>query len=319
MNTKNLSLKAILLLLVCTYNFTACSDSSNDENSETETPNEPVSLYTYFSNDPDYSLLVQAIDQIGYNNALNVDGAGSYTFFAPNNEAFSRYLAEKNINSIQNIPTNTLTQIILNHMLSGKAKFASEITEGYNKTQAKEYITQANIDLFVAKKNSTITLNDGILITKADIEVTNGIIHKIDDLITPATLATFIKVDSELSNLYNASKELDNEVFTKLNDIEADITVFIPSEEAFLDMGTVTLESLNKTIKYHIIDGEINTSNNLKDGDVLNTWQGNAIKINTGDSIIITDSANENATIIAKDFVAWNGVAHIINKVLKYE
>ncbi|MCF8715186.1 fasciclin domain-containing protein [Joostella atrarenae] len=319
MNTQKKSLKAVLLLLISACNLVACSESSNDEGSEPEIINEPVALYSYLSNNEDYSILVEAINQIGYQDALNVDKAGSYTFFAPNNEAFKRYLDDNGVSSIQNVPTSLLTQIILNHMLNGPEKKLKEIPEGYNKTQAKEYPSLANIDVFVSKNNDTVTLNDGILVTKEDIDVTNGVIHQIDDVIVPATLATFIKVDPAFSNLYDASEQINSEISDKLHDAAAEITLFVPSEDAFLTMGTVTFEKLEKTLKYHIIDGKSYPSTKLVNDMTLDTWQGSSIKISVKDAITITDISTENATVISKDIVAWNGIAHVIDKVLKYE
>ncbi|WP_335964508.1 fasciclin domain-containing protein [Galbibacter sp. PAP.153] len=319
MNKQNLPLKAIMLLLIFSCSLIACSNSSSEDNPETELPEESVSLYTYLKNDSNYSILVEAINQIGYQDALNVDGAGSYTFFAPNNEAFTKYLEANKINSVINIPTNTLTQIILNHMLLGKEKMINAIAEGYNKTQAKEFSSQANIDLFVSKPNDAFIINDGILVTKADIEVTNGVIHEVDAVIKPNTLATFIKVDPAFTNLYDASQAINSDIYTKLNDPTADLTLFVPNEAAFLAMGTITVEELEETVKYHVLDGNVFSASKFQDNGELKTWQGTNITTNTGSNVTITDNIGGKATMAKTDYVAWNGIAHVIDKVLEYE
>ncbi|QLE01948.1 fasciclin domain-containing protein [Galbibacter sp. BG1] len=318
---QNLSLKALVLLCMLACSLIACSDSSSDEGEDGQDPivSTDVSLFTYLSSETKYSVLVEAIEQVGFQNALNADGAGSYTFFAPTNDAFNAYLKENNISSVKNIPTNTLTQIIYNHMLSGKEKFANEIAEGYNKTQAKQFPSQANIDLFVSKANDAFTINDGVLVTKANIDVNNGIIHEVNKVIKRATLATFLKVDPAFGQLYDASKQFNEEIYEKINDITAEITLFIPNEKAFGEIPSLPFAEMDQTLRYHIIDGKVVTSSKIQNNATVATWQGTNITTNTGSSVTIKDAKGETATVVAKDFVAWNGVAHVIDKVLLYK
>ncbi|MCM5661383.1 fasciclin domain-containing protein [Galbibacter mesophilus] len=317
---QNLSLKAFMLLFIFACSLTACSDSS-DEGGEKEDPivSTDVSLYTYLKEDPKYSLLVEAIIQVGYQDALNVDGGGSTTFFAPTDEAFKAYLKEEGMNSVKNIPTNRLTEIVKNHMLNGKEKFAEEISAGYHKTQAKQFPSQASINLFVSKENDAFVINDGILVTKADIDVNNGVIHEVNKVIKPATLATFLKVDPVFAQLYDASKQINNEVYEKLSNETAKLTVFIPNGKAFSEMPSLTFEKIDQTLRYHIVDGEVITSTKIKNNAMVKTWQGENLTTMTGNDITITDKTGASAKVVAKDFVAWNGVAHVVDKVLLYE
>ena len=97
-------------------------------------------------------------------------------------------------------------------------------------------------------------------------------------------------------------------------------TVFAPNDEAFAKLPAGTVETLLKPenkqklvsiLTYHVIPGEV------KSGDIggkkiaVKTVQGQDIKVNATEAVMIND-----AKVAMADIVASNGVIHVIDKVI---
>jgi len=99
---------------------------------------------------------------------------------------------------------------------------------------------------------------------------------------------------------------------------EGPFTVFAPTDEAFakLPAGTVEAlladkEKLTAILTYHVVPGKVMAADvvNLSEAATVN---GAAISImNHGGSVMIND-----ATVIAADIAASNGVIHVIDTVI---
>lgn len=284
----------------------ADSDSDSDPDSDTTT-DEVVTLTAFFNNDPNFSLLSEAIEQIGFSEAL--DNPSSFTFFAPDNTAFEAYLTSLGINDIKNIPTNLLNQIVKNHMLSG-AQEIKDLSSGYINTSAKEFSTQGAINMYIAKDGMTTLINGTVMITEADIEATNGTIHKVNKVIALPSVATFLMADPQFSvfaeGIFN-----DDGITNDLINLDTDFTVFIPANETFGDI-TIT----ENILKYHVSKGVVKRSNSFSD-EILTTESGSNLEVTiSGNDILLTDESGNTANIMIKDIQAWNGAIHTINKVL---
>jgi uncharacterized surface protein with fasciclin (FAS1) repeats len=73
-------------------------------------------VYTQILEIPELSTFARCIEITGYDKILDV--SGSYTVFAPSNEAFDTWLAQNsNYNSIDNIPVAELSRIVKFHIL----------------------------------------------------------------------------------------------------------------------------------------------------------------------------------------------------------
>ena len=120
----------------------------------------------------------------------------------------------------------------------------------------------------------------------------------------------------QLSTLVSAVKAA--ELVETLNG-EGPFTVFAPTNEAFGNLPDGTLDMLlmdeNKQklqgiLTYHVVPGKI-MSSDLKDGQMVETVQGNKIKVSLDDGAKIND-----ANVIKADVEASNGVVHIIDAVI---
>ena len=73
-------------------------------------------LYTQILSQPDLSTFASCLKLTGYDTIINV--SGSYSVFAPNNDAFVLYFqTHTNYNSINDIPISELTRIVKFHIV----------------------------------------------------------------------------------------------------------------------------------------------------------------------------------------------------------
>lgn len=90
-----------------------------------------------------------------------------------------------------------------------------------------------------------------------------------------------------------------DEAFAQLDD---EVVNFLTSDE-----GT---ESLERILEYHVIFGEILTSNRLRDGEELTTLEGGTV------TVTLDPIAFDGAVAVEVDVLANNGVLHKIDSVL---
>ncbi|MEH2177991.1 fasciclin domain-containing protein [Nostoc sp.] len=94
-------------------------------------------------------------------------------------------------------------------------------------------------------------------------------------------------------------------------------TVFAPNDDAFakLPAGTIqtllqNIPQLTRILKYHVVPGKLLQSDLAQLGTV-NSVEGSPIKIDSSDGFEV-----KNATVLAADIEADNGVVHVIDTVI---
>ncbi|MGZ3839270.1 MAG: fasciclin domain-containing protein [Flavisolibacter sp.] len=125
------------------------------------------------SEELDMTTLSMVLQASGLNQLL--ENAGPYTVFAPSEMAFSNLEA----GTIQNLlkPENKaeLTNLLSNHIVSGRLKF-EELKNG------DKIKTLSGKEIKVAK-NWGKTSVEGAIIQNRDVETSNGTIHSLDKVI----------------------------------------------------------------------------------------------------------------------------------------
>ena len=92
--------------------LTSCTDT--EEQYERPSWLEPP-IYDVLLGKGNFSMYLQAVDKTLYSSILK--GAGNYTVFAPNDDAFRSFLSEHNYASISEVPVDVLTQIVAYSMV----------------------------------------------------------------------------------------------------------------------------------------------------------------------------------------------------------
>ena len=122
--------------------------------------------------DPTLSSLAAACEKVNFAEWLK--GAGPYTLFAPNNDAFTRMDIEKIIPD-QRALSDTLTY----HLVSGK--YSAKEIEGMIPGKLE---TESGKSLTLEMDEGDAVVDNGKFVT-TDIECSNGVIHIIDNIFQP--------------------------------------------------------------------------------------------------------------------------------------
>ncbi len=285
--------------------------TSCEKDNEMDSPKaaSEMTIAEYAVSDANFSTLVKALTKANLVNTLN--SAGEFTVFAPTNTAFDKLFAELGIMGIDDLSSEQLTPILLYHVI-GKEVKSSMLMEGYVSTLSPAQNSYLNLNVNLT---GGVKLNKNTSVTTADVDVMNGVIHVIDNVLLPPTVVDHALANENFSILVSAVVKAGL-VETLLGD--GPFTIFAPTNEAFQALFTqlgisgindLTAEQLTPILLYHVVSGNVR-STSLMAGDV-ETLNGK-IKI----SVSPKPSINTDTNIIATDVQASNGVIHAIDKVL---
>jgi uncharacterized surface protein with fasciclin (FAS1) repeats len=308
----------ISLIVFITLGITSCSDD-DDSNPGPQTN----TIADFVASNNDYTSLKAALDKTGLTATLN--GQGDFTVFAPNNDAFAAFLTANGFASLDEVPTDLLTNVLLNHVVNGKV-MASDLSTGYINTLAIEASSGANLSMYV-DISSGVKLNGMSSVTTADIAADNGVIHAVNTVITLPTVVTFATADPTFTILVAALTRDDQPDFvgilsTSEGTSPAPFTVFAPTNEAFtnllVELGASGLNdidgpTLTAALNTHVIAAANVRAENLVNG-VVSTLGADLVV--DADNAIIEDPNGRMSNIIVVNVQAANGVVHVIDKVL---
>jgi uncharacterized surface protein with fasciclin (FAS1) repeats len=128
------------------------------------------------SKNKDFSTLVVALKAAGLVGVLN--GRGTYTVFAPTNDAFDRLPEGTVANLLKPRNRAKLKAVLLYHVI-GKRIPARAIPHGVT------HVKTLNGKSIRVRKNSSGVRVNGSRVTTADIHASNGVIHVIDGVLIP--------------------------------------------------------------------------------------------------------------------------------------
>ena len=297
-------IKLTLLVVSSTLMFSCSDDDSPQQNN---------SITDIASENPNFSILVDALNRADL--AETLDQEGSYTVFAPTNDAFMDFLDANGFESLDDVPLPTLTKVLLNHVVSG-TNLSSGLTTGYVKTLATGSASSTNTLSMFINTASGVRLNGVSSVTTADIIADNGVIHVVDAVIGLPTIVTHATANPNFSTLTSLLTQQEL-VGTLDGTASSPFTVFAPLNIAF-DTATLNLYSgLTSTQKtavltYHVVPGANVLSNAIPSGPIT-TFETGTFTIS---GTVITDEQSRATNIVATDVQASNGVIHAVNQVL---
>ncbi|KAB1267493.1 Periostin [Camelus dromedarius] len=240
-----------------------------------------------------------------------IEGKGSFTYFAPSNEAWDNLDPDirRGLESNVNVELlNALHSHMVNkRMLTKDLKNGMIIPSMYN-----------NLGLFINHyPNGVVTVNCARIIHGNQI-ATNGVVHVIDRVLTQigTSIQDFIEAEDDLSSFRAAA--ITSDILEALGR-DGHFTLFAPTNEAFEKLPRGVLERImgdkvasEALMKYHILN-TLQCSEAIMGGAVFETLEGNTIEIGCdGESITV----NGIKMVNKKDIVTNNGVIHLIDQVL---
>jgi len=128
----------------------------------------------------DLSMLEAALNRAGLTPTLA--DAGPYTVFAPTDLAFEVLLVDLEAESLDEIPTEQLAEILQYHVL-GSQTFSTELRAGSVDTILEEDFTVAFTNTIVLIDDNNT--NENAVVIADNALGTNGIVHKIDRVLLP--------------------------------------------------------------------------------------------------------------------------------------
>ena len=253
--------------------------------------------------------LVAALTQADLVSTLQ--GDGPFTVFAPTDQAFTD--AGIDLSTFDTDEENaTLVDILTYHVVSGSV-MSSALSDG-------QQVDALNGDkLTFSVSTSEVKVNDAV-VTQADVESSNGVIHVIDKVLMPPADLQDIPTIAQETGIHTALVS----ALTQANLVstlqgEGPFTVFAPTDQAFTDAGidlsTFDTDEENATLvdilTYHVVSGNV-LSTDLADGMQASAINGDRVTFTVNsDGVKVND-----ATVSSADVVASNGVIHVIDKVL---
>jgi len=318
-----LKLSKLTFLLFVGFSIQSCSDDDDD----VTTPTGASNIVEIALDTPDLSNLVAALS-VADGNLVDVLSGGEFTVLAPTNEAFETFLAANGFMSLSEVPTDVLSNILLNHVISGTVNSTNLVDagSGYSTTNASN-MDGDNLSLYF-DTSSGVTFNGISSVVAADIVASNGIVHVVDEVIGLPTVVTFAVSNPALSTLVAAltTEGLSVDIVSILSssDEPSPFTVFAPTNDAFGSLlaelglnalGDIPVDILEATLGTHVAPEANVRSTDLVDGMSVNTI-GSTITVSLSDGAKLIDSNGRESNIVAVDIQAYNGVVHVIDNVL---
>jgi len=274
---------------------------------------------------------VQAADLVD-----TLSGDGPFTVFAPTDDAFAAALDALGMTADELLAdTDTLATILTYHVVAGEVA-STDLSDG---------MTAATVQ----GEEITVDLSDGVKINDVnvvipDVAASNGIIHAVDGVLLPPTVAEALGLGGDAMDEGEAMEEEAADVGTIVDvavengsfmtlvaavqaadlvdtlNSEGPFTVFAPTDDAFaaaleaLGMSAEDLladtDTLTAILTYHVVAGEV-LSTDLSDGMTAATVQGEEITVDLSDGVKIND-----VNVVIADVDASNGVIHAVDGVL---
>jgi len=271
-------------------------------------------------NDPQFSILVEAVQAAGLEATL--DGDGPLTVFAPTDTAFAALLTELGLTKAQLLADQALlTAVLTYHVLPAKVERA-DVPLG-------KAITTVEGGFFKIEPGAggSLTIQDGrnriAGITATDLAARNGTVHVVDKVILPADR----NIVQTAQALPDFSILVEAVVAANLADTlsgTGPFTVFAPTNAAFDDLLTrlgitkaqllADTTLLTSVLRYHVV-GSLVLKADVPVGVPIQTLESGKTFTVDG-TLVITDAQANTAQIVATDVFTSNGVIHVIDKVI---
>jgi uncharacterized surface protein with fasciclin (FAS1) repeats len=322
-----------LLLLVITLN--ACVQ----DDFRYLLKDDQIQMVDVMQKDSTLALTIQALERANLAQTLNT--YGPYTFFAPDNQAWRKYFKQVNKNGLAAFTAEEIRIILQYHIIKSRKK-TFDFQQGpiSDSTVNGDYVV---LDVSGGVLNSTM-VNDKGRLYDTDIEVTNGVLHKIDAVLDPPviTIAEFLNQDPEYSMLVAGLKRAG--LYDTLNTLtsltptgrklKTKLTLFAESnavlQAANVDLTTMPLAELTALMKYHILPSGNFSSQYVTYAMAyapLNIVQTTATNLGTllRNEYVYFDldpafkPLNKSVEFLPKgsDIIMKNGVVHKVNKHMR--
>jgi transforming growth factor-beta-induced protein len=259
----------------------------------------------------EFSTLAAALVKTDLTTPLSM---GTYTIFAPNDEAFATLLEDMGVESLDEVSDAALANILTYHVL-GAEVLSTAINAGLAQTLNGAYV-DIDTDMGV--------MVDMANVVEPDITADNGVVHEIDAVLMPP-MNNVVELAANTPSLSILAAAIEKAGLIEDLQGGGPYTVFAPDNAAFdalfdllnvSGLDELTPSQLRPILLYHVVEGRV-ISSELPNGFVNTLNEGTAININNAVFTINTETDQlvelGDATLNVQ---ASNGVVHIVDTVL---
>jgi len=295
-------------------------DKEDGTPSPTAAPPSEETILDLLKQEFEFKTIVQLLELAGV--AEIFDEPGTYTLFAPPDYAFS-LLPPELVEKLTAPLWKPQLQDVLGYHVLGQIVLSSDLVDGSTPTTLNFESESILINTVPKPKVSPSTRSGEIMITGVnplyDIIGSNGVIHGIDGVLTPASLTNNVVDTVAAEGYYSILVELVT--IAGLGEAlsgDGPFTLFGPTDGAFsklpsgvLDSLKENVEELKKVLLYHVIPYNALGADLVEYGSA-DSLEGSPLVFEAeGDMVMVNDVKVEGAP-----FIASNGIIHKIYDVL---
>jgi len=277
-------------------------------------PAQTTDIFTTAARNGSFDTLVSLVAAADLDEVL--EGRGSFTVFAPTDEAFAKLPAAA-LESLRGPDGRAqLAEILRYHVLGQRVSIPVD-PPSHRLTQAKT-LQGARVEF---ERNGTAVLVDGAKVLTRNIDCTNGYIHSIDTVLMPPAsdpgVAELLQADGRFSTLLAALAAGD---LTEAIATGKDLTVFATTDDAFAALPAGTLDtlldpanrpSLVAILEDHVL-GQQRSARDLVGDEDTKPLSGRPLAVAIRDGQLEIDGV----LVVQNDLAASNGVVHVLAGVI---
>ncbi|MXV17665.1 fasciclin domain-containing protein [Hufsiella ginkgonis] len=236
---------AVILFISC-EEYRLDTGQTLEKNSKT--------ILNYLKENPKYSILVKALEITRLSEPLSI--YGSMTLFAPNDEAFKKYLKRKNVADVSELKPDTLKNLLQYHIYNEQYGSANFVMGTLPTSTINGNFIKFDISAGIAQTK----LNDAVTLGTLDVLNSNGFIHEVNDVLDPpaVTLYGWLKSQARYSIMLEAFEKTGNadDILKKIDTDPADVrygkpvvkwrTIFLETNDVLKKAGINSFDDLAK-------------------------------------------------------------------------
>jgi len=273
----------------------------------------------------DLSTLVKAVIAGDLTDTLS--GKGTFTVFAPTNEAFAALPAGTVESLLKPENKDELVDILTYHVLPEEVLSTSVV----DKTYSKKTVEGKSVQIKSSQHGFSVGSRDAVesdffAVAKADNVASNGIVHVIDGVLLPP-LPNIVELAESVADLSTLVAAVVAGDLADTLSGKGPFTVFAPTNDAFGALPAGTLDTLMKPenkgqlvdiLTFHVVPQKA-FAKDLDLFQALTTVEGKPLHVQKWGGVVKVGASLTSAdlkTVTDADNEASNGVVHVIDGVL---
>lgn len=316
--------------------LSGCNDSDAGKGVFAESEDVNIATWLETEGNADFSQWVSLLKYTDLYNTMNL--RSSYTCFVPNNQAMSRFLSANNYASVESIDPEYARTLVKYHTIAGKTYTWADFEDGIipDTTATGDFLSITIRDGGV----NAVYVNNQSRINRMDVELTNGVVHGLDDVMTPVTETIYDFLNHPDYSVFRDAVEAVGyqELLSQTQLVnEAGIlyrpkkTLFLESNATFQQQGIGSFEqlkqylsdrgeTLERFVGYHLLDRQLGYSEfasanryyeTLLGGEFLNFRDKNGTLLINYDT-----QTDKGIQLLSYNVNCKNGLVHLLDDVL---